>query len=377
MKKLVVGVTAPGSVILIAGQMKWFASQGYKTYLMCPSDARVDEYCKNEGCEHVPVEIGRDISLIKDLQSLWTIFNALRKIKPDVVNVGTPKMGLLGMVASMLLGVKRRIYTCRGFRFEHEHGLKRLVLVTMERIAGLCAQRVICISPSLKELADRDKIFSSKKSVVIHKGSSNGFDLKRFSRENVDETVKVKLKLDLNLLDQFVFGFVGRINQDKGVLELYEAFDRIYATNKRARLLLVGRIEEVQIYDRTLKSKLQQHPGILMVGPQMDVPLYMSLMDVVILPSWREGFGNVLVQAAAMGIPVIASDATGTRSAVSPGYNGILVRLKNSEDLERGMRELMEDTPKRKQFGANGIEWAHHFSNEIVWQGMNELYKKK
>lgn len=377
MKKLVVGVTAPGSVILITGQLKWFAEQGYQTYLMCPPDARVEDYCRKEGCTHIPVQIERDIHLIKDLKSLWTIYHSLRKVKPDVVNVGTPKMGLLGMVAAMLLGVKRRIYTCRGFRFEHEHGFKKLVLVTMERISGLCAQRIICISPSLKALADQKHIFSSKKSVVIHKGSSNGFDLKRFSRAEVNQAEVGKYKNELHLSDTFVFGFVGRINQDKGVGELYEAFERIYAQSRQVRLLLVGRIEDHQIYDRTLRDKLQKHPGIVMVGPQKDVPLYMSLMDVVVLPSWREGFGNVLVQAAAMGIPVIASDATGTRSAVNPGYNGILVRLKDAEDLQRGMLELMQDGAARESFGQNGIVWATHFSNEIVWQGMQELYQQK
>jgi glycosyltransferase involved in cell wall biosynthesis len=113
-----------------------------------------------------------------------------------------------------------------------------------------------------------------------------------------------------------------------------------------------------------------------MPGRTDNVPLYLSIMDVFVLPAWWEGFGNVLVEAAAMGIPVISTKGTGTRDAVSDGFNGILVDVKNATQLASAMFELKENKEKRIQMGKNGIEWAKNFNSERIWEGMKELYLK-
>ena len=127
-KRLVVGITAPGSVNLLRGQLKYFYEQGFITYLAAPDDPKTRAYTEQEHCTLLPVAIERDISLLRDLTALWTIFKHFRKVQPDIVNVGTPKMGLLGTLAGALTGVRKRIYTCRGFRYEHESGIKRKIL---------------------------------------------------------------------------------------------------------------------------------------------------------------------------------------------------------------------------------------------------------
>ena len=375
MKKLMIGITAPGSVVLIVGQMKWFKAQGYETHLMCPSDKRVSAYCKNEGCEHIEVKIERDIHLWADLKSLWSIYKAIRKIKPDIVNVGTPKMGLLGMVAAKLSGVKRRIYTCRGFRFEHEKGLKRQILVWMERIAGWCAQDIICISPSVRDIAVKNKVFKLKKCVVIHKGSSNGIDLNQFSPQAIEKNQSEQLRKALNPENGFLFGFVSRLVDRKGIKEMYTAFHKINKAYPATKLVIVGAIEWEQISDKMLVEDFNNHPSIIMTGSQKDVPLYLSIIDVFLLPSWWEGFGNVVVQAAAMGVAVISTTGTGTKDAVCDGFNGILVPIKDSEALYEAMKELMLDSKKRENLGKNGIAWAKNFSNEVIWKGIEQLYK--
>ena len=125
MKKLVIGITAEGTVNLLQGQLDYFKSLGYETYLLGPYSERSAAFCKNEGCEHLVINIEREISPLKDLRTLWTIIMIFRKVKPDIINLGTPKVSLLGMIAGFIVGVEKRIYTCRGFRFEHEKGLKR------------------------------------------------------------------------------------------------------------------------------------------------------------------------------------------------------------------------------------------------------------
>ena len=374
-KKIVIGITASVSTILIKGQMRYFTDQGYDTYLLAPQDERTINYCKEEGGTLLPIEIERDISVFKDVSSLKQIISHFKRIKPDVVNVGTPKVGLLGMTAAKLTGVPRRIYTCRGFRFEHETGVKKNILVAMERLSGRFAHKVICISPSVESLAHKLNIFSKDKTVVIRKGSSNGIEISRFSQEKVSPQATADLKKQLDVEGKFVYGFVGRLVDRKGITEIYKAFDELYKSNQNIRFIFVGGIEKEQIADKTLLGKIENHPGILYVGPQHDVPLYLSLMDVFVLPAWWEGFGNVLVQAAAMGLPVISARATGCRDAVSDGYNGMLITPKSVKELIDAMQLFYNDSALRERYGKNGIEWAKNFDSIAIWQGMEELYQ--
>ncbi len=373
-KKLIIGITAPSSVNLLQGQLKYFKEQDFETYLIAPDDFKTRTYCKEEDCTLLPVNIERKISILKDLKSLWVIFWHFLQIKPDIVNMGTPKMGLLGIMAAKLVKVNKIVYTCRGFRYEHEKGLKRKVLIIMERITGFCAQDIICISPSVKELGIKDKIFKVEKCQVINKGSSNGINRLKFNTEIINRTEKYELLNQLGISNMFVYGFVGRLIDRKGIAELYDAFDQIYKKNKDTALLIVGPLEFEQITDKALVTKLKSHPGIIMSGRTDNVPLYLSVMDVFVLPAWWEGFGNVLVEAAAMGIPVISTKGTGTRDAVSNGYNGILVNVKDSIQLASAMLELKENNEKRIQMGKNGIEWAKNFNSVKIWEGMKEIY---
>lgn len=377
MKKLIVGVTAPGSVMLIVGQLKYFKSLGYETYLMSPVNERVVAYCESEGCIHLPINIEREISLLKDLKALFQVYAHLRKVKPDVVNFGTPKISLLGLLAAKLLSVKKRVYTCRGFRFEHEKGFKKLLLQKMDSIAAYCSNDIICISHSVMELGVSEGILKKSKCNVINKGSSNGMDLDRFNPQNIKPADKIALKQQLNIPEgDFVFGFVGRISDRKGNNELFQAFKEIYTTNKKVKLLIVGPIESSQLANPGLIQEMLEHPGVILPGRTDDVPLFLSLMDVFVLPTWCEGFGNVLIQAAAMGIPVISTFGTGTKDAVNNGYNGILVPVKDVAELKNAMTELHANENLKTQLGKNGLEWAQNFKSEIIWEGMNEIYRK-
>ncbi|MFH1119649.1 MAG: glycosyltransferase family 4 protein [Bacteroidota bacterium] len=374
MKKLIIGITAPGSVILLEGQLKYFREQGFTTYLMAPSHEKVTAYCAAEGCIHLPVKIEREISLLKDLKSLVQVLAHLRRVKPDIVNFGTPKISLVGMIAARMLGVKRRIYTCRGFRFEHEKGFRKMLLVTMERITAFFAQDVICISDSVRNYGVANRIFPARKALVINKGSSNGIPLKRFNPATINPDNTRQLKQQLGLDGYFVFGYVGRLVDRKGINELFAAFEMLYTGNNRLRLLFVGSPEFEQIADKALIDRMKAHDGIVMAGSQRDVPLYLSVMDVFVLPAWWEGFGNVLVQAAAMGKAVISTTGTGTIDAVDPDFNGILVKPKSVNELKVAMERLFEDEPLRKKLGTNGITWAENFDSPIIWEGMEALY---
>jgi len=378
-KKLIVGITAEGSVNLLLGQLAYFKSLGYKTHLLAPYSERSSRFCEIEGCEHLVINIEREISLWKDLKTLLQIIRIFQNVKPDIVNLGTPKVSLLGMIAAFILRVPKRIYTCRGFRFEHEKGLKRMVLITMERITSLFAQEVICISNSVKELGLKNKIFPVNKTVVIRQGSSNGIDLSLFDpKEPRYMEFKSDFKKKYNLTDNFVFGFLGRMVDRKGINELYQVFDDLYIENENLRLLFVGPFEMSQIADQSLVEKINRHPAIINYGKvnQDEVPAFMLTMDVFVLPAWWEGFGNVLVQAAAMGVAVISTTGTGTVDAVKDSINGILVPVKDKKKLKEAMLKLYKDEETRLKFGKNGLEWAKNFDRIMIWNVMNEIYQK-
>jgi len=377
-KKIIIGITAEGSVNLLLGQLAFYKSRGYKTYLLAPYSERSAAFCKNEGCAHLVITIEREISLVKDLKTLWVIVRVFRKINPDIINLGTPKVSLLGMIAAFITGVPKRIYTCRGFRFEHEVGMKRRILIVMERITSFFAHKVICISNSVEILGIKNRIFAESKTIVISKGSSNGVNLSLFNpNEEIYHKVKRELQQKYDLANKLVFGFLGRIVDRKGINELYDVFSEMYMKDTSARMLLIGPFEVSQIADKSLIEKIDSHPGIINYGrvKQEDVPGFMLAMDVFVLPAWWEGFGNVLVQAAAMGIPVISTTGTGTVDAVHDGYNGILVPVKDKEMLLEAMSSLSSDRVLRHKLGHNGLTWSKNFDRNIIWEELHNIYQ--
>jgi glycosyltransferase involved in cell wall biosynthesis len=281
------------------------------------------------------------------------------------------------MIAGKLLGIRNRIYTCRGFRFEHEKGFKRKLLVAMEKITASCAHQIVCISPSVRKFGIENGLFRAESTIVIHKGSSNGLNLKRFSPESINQEELNILKKDLGFDGKFIFGTVTRLIDRKGVKELYEAFTLLSKKYSNIKMLIVGRIEDDQLSDNSIIEKLKSDRAVTMVGSQLNIPLYLSLMDVFVLPAWWEGFGNVYVQAAAMGIPVIGTTAIGAIDAVKDGFNGFQVPPKTIEPLVEKMEMLYLNKDLREKFGRNGLIWAKNFDSKIIWDGMEVLYNKR
>lgn len=377
MKKLLVGLTTGLSVVLMEGQMEYFRKRGYKTYLMCPKLDRVEEYCAKEGCEHLNLNITRDISLLHDIISFIKIITLFLRIKPDIINLGTPKVSLLGMMAGRLLRIKNRIYTCRGFRFESESGFRRWVLIQMEKITAACAHEIICISPSLRNYAINNRIFTPQKTTVIHKGSSNGFDLKKFSPLVINPKGRIDLIKKFDLEGRFVFGSVTRLIDRKGIKELYLGFSSLKKKYSDITLMIVGKIEEDQFSDKSIISEMRSDAAVILTGSQKNISLFLSVMDVFVLPAWWEGFGNVYVQAAAIGIPVIGTTATGAIDAVEEGFNGFKVAPREVKPLIEKMERLYLDRELRIRLGKNGPEWAKNFDSRIIWEGMEEIYSKR
>jgi glycosyltransferase involved in cell wall biosynthesis len=373
-KKLVIGITAPQSEYLLRGQLEYFSSY-YNVFLIAPQAERITTLCSKEGATHLPISIKREISILSDVVTLFSLVKIFIKLKPDIVNLGTPKVSLLGMIAAKLTGVPLRFYTCRGFRYEHETGFTRKLLMYFERLISSFSHNVICISKSVQEIGLRDNIFANN-SVVLGLGSSNGVDLKLFNPTNISANEKSALKISLKLNNEFVIGYVGRLVDRKGIRELYEAFDLIYTKDSNLRLVMVGRTYSDQISNWDVIEKYNSHPGIIMTGlqPLEKIPLFLSLFNFFVLPAYWEGFGNVLIQASAMGLPILSTNVTGCKDAVKDGYSGMLVEPYSVMKLKEGMEEFISNSDDIQQYGINGIQWAKNFEPKLLWKRMQDLY---
>jgi glycosyltransferase involved in cell wall biosynthesis len=305
----------------------------------------------------------RCIAPFSDLVSLVRLWQVLGKYKPDLVEFSTPKAGLLGMIASWLRGVPRRIYMLRGLKLERSRGVKRWILLTAERVACLCAHRILCNSKSLRAEALALSLAPAAKLIVLGEGSSNGVDVDRFSPGTSPVRAQFSIPRDAPII-----GFVGRLTRDKGLPELIAAFDRILLAEPSAHLLLVGWFDRAEdALDAELRRRILTHPRIHCTGFAADTAPYYRGMDLMVLPTWREGFPNAILEAAATGIPVITTLSTGARDAVVPEVTGLLIPPGYPEAIVEAVLNLLRDPERRISMGRAARAWVtEHYSEERV-----------
>lgn len=378
---LVVSVHVSKAAGLLRGQLSYGRQRGFDVTLVCSSGELASQIARDEGIRLVNVEMEREIAPIKDLISLAHVFRALRMIRPDIVNAGTLKAGFIMMVGAALSGVPCRIYTMRGLRFETLRGVKRLCVQFTERLTCVLAHRVICISPSLHDHAVRIGMVSGKKAVVLGKGSSNGVDTECFSatpaRRNEAKNIRHRLGIGQ---DDLVIGFVGRIVCDKGIKELSEAWEQLRVEYANTHLLVIGSPETGDPVDPIIMRSLQMDPRVHFVGHvhgRTDLADYYAAIDVLALPTYREGFGNALMEAASMGIPVVSSRIPGCVDAVEDGRTGTLVEPRNASELLHAIGMYLDNPALRAEHGqAGALRARRYFRRESIWQALYDEYAR-
>ena len=362
--------------VLMAGQLNFLQQQGFDVTLIASPGADLDRAAAREGVRVISVPMSREIAPLQDWLSLRQLTRVLQDLKPDIVNAGTPKAGLLGMLAATWARVPIRIYTLRGLRLETSTGPKRLLLTTTERVAARCAHKVICVSPSLRVAFEKYRLGTSQQAVVLGGGSSNGVDAARFAPTpaRLSEASAIRQSMGIPEGAQ-VIGFVGRLTRDKGVTELISVFETLAKEMPHLHLMLVGGFEDGDPLCARLRDEIWSNPRVHITGFVNETAAYYSAFDLLVFPSHREGLPNVPLEAAASGHPTAGFAATGTVDAVLNGQTGTLVSVGDVKGLTDSVRRYLQDPLLLARHGKQAqLRVQTEFRREVIWQELYDLY---
>lgn len=369
-RKIIRAVTVSMSCVFFDEIMRRMREDGYEMVAVTSPGPELDEL-KGEGFKCIEVPMERHISLTKDLKSLWKMIRVFQKEKPYIIHSMTPKAGLVCMIAGWFTRVPVRIHTFTGLVWPTATGNKRKVLMTTDKLLCACATHII---PEGKGVMNdlKNGSITKKTMKVLGYGNVKGVDMQRFDASRFADVKKDESK--------FTFVFVGRIVGDKGINELVEAFTRLHEKYQNARLVLVGRYEEnLDPVKQITLQRIQSNPAIEACGAKYGDDLLKEYVkaDCFIMPSYREGFPNTVMEAGAMRLPSIVTDINGSREIVVDGENGIIVPPHTVPPLYGAMERMITDTAMREKMQKNARPMIEsRFEKNFVQDCLINYYKE-
>lgn len=382
MPRVVHVLTVPDSLLFLRGQVSWMKERGYDIEVVTSPGEGIAEFEAAEGVRVHTLPMPRAITPGRDAVTLARLVALLRELKPDLVHAHTPKGGLLGMLAARGAGVKARLYHLRGLALATATGPKRAVLEAAERTSCAVATRILCNAHSLRAEALDLGLCAPEKIEVPLAGSGNGVDSQgRFNPQKLAPGTREAVRKELGIPEgALVVGFVGRLVGDKGVVELAQAWSVLRDERPDAHLLLVGKFEEKDAVPREVRADLEGDARVKLAGFVEAGQLSRSYaaMDVVALPTYREGFPNVPLEAAAMKLPVVATRVAGCVDAVEDGVTGTLVPAKDAGALLEALRAYAKSSELRRTHGDAGRERVLElFIREKIWSEIERIYREE
>lgn len=338
------------------------------------------DYLNEKGIRHINLQFTRNFTPFKDLATLLRLYRILRRERFALIHTHTPKPGLLGQIAAWMARVPVIVNTIHGYYFhENMTGFWRRFYITVEKIAAHFSSLVFFVSEEDMLTASREGICPPEKMRRLGPGGI-GVDIQRFNRRNISQSTLETKRTELGILPETkVVGFVGRLVEEKGINELLEAASIVHRQIPNLRILLVGPIDDEK--PDVVKPEKAREYGVedicIFLGNRSDVPELMALMDIFVLPSYREGFPVVLMEASSMSVPCITTDVRGCREVVVNNRNGIVVPLKNVQALSSAIVEVLTDDNLAQKLGGNGRLIAEtRFDERIMFQNLKTEYAR-
>lgn len=357
----------------IGDQFKYFKEKGYNMNVVCSPSEYLSDYAQKQGFEYLESPVNRNISISQDFVSIRNICKFVKKQKIDIVVGHTPKGGLLAMIAGWLMRVPIRIYVRHGLVYETSKGLKRFILMSVDRLTSFCSTKVVCVSPSVLRKSIEDHLAPAKKQMIWHKGTCNGIDtLNHFNPAVIVPARLTGLKARYGIgEDDFVIGYSGRLVRDKGIIELVRAFDKLQLADN-CKLLLVGMFEKRDALPEDIQERILNDSRIIYTGfINGGMEYFYSMMDIYVLASYREGFPTGVLEAQAMEKPVITTRVTGYCDSIIDGRTGFFVN-NTAEDIVEKIDKIRLD---KAIDGCEGRKWViENFDSRLVWKEIEKLY---
>jgi glycosyltransferase involved in cell wall biosynthesis len=361
--------------VLLKGQLA-FLSKYYEVVAVSGQDSNLEEVAKREKVKTIAVNFQRQISPIKDLVSLIKLYRVLKNEKPYIVHSITPKAGLITMVAAYFAKVPIRIHTFTGLVFPSKNGFMKQLLLNLDRILCFFATHIYPEGEGVKNDLINNNV-TKKPLKVIANGSVNGIDTNYFNASVFSNAQNQELKNKLGISEtDFIFVFVGRLVKDKGINELIAAFEFLQKEKSNVKLLLVGNFETNldPLFPKTI-AIIKENPAIISVGFQDDVRPYFAISNVLVFPSYREGFPNVVLQAGAMGLASIVTNINGCNEIVSNKINGLIIPKENQLALYEAMKNIINDAFLLNQMQKNARQMiVSRYEQSMVWESILQEY---
>lgn len=359
------------------GQINYMKKNGFEVAAISSPGPQAEFVSQRDNIKVCQIPMLRRISPFADIIVLFRLFKTMRRLRPTIVHTHTPKAGLLGMIAAYLARVPVRVFTLHGLRSSGMEGGKKRILSGSEKLSCWLAQKVFAVSNSVCRQAQNLGYCSEDKIKVLVNGTCNGIDAKdRFNPENYPKEIRSQIRRKYGIPeDALVLCYVGRIVREKGVAELIESWRKLRAEFDNLFLLMVGEYESEDAVGHEVVQILNNDERIVITGFVYDMPEHYSAVDLVALPTYREGFPYAPLEGAAMGLSVVATKVCGCVDAVEDGRTGILVPAKNADALYEAIKRLLSDKWLRDKLGRAGRERVlKYFAPEAIWSSLRSEY---